>query len=105
MVNPPLRAVWCTVSFDKINFNGRRAVVKFAQNYIRTCIKTTQMSTHICIVLHIMAQQDPKIFNTVDVLEQWGANVATPRLYNHTYGFTAVEQYIVLEAVTGTNVD
>ena len=70
MVNPQLRAVWCTVSFYKINFNGRRAVVKFAENSIRTCVKTTQMSTHICIVLHIMAQQDPKIFNTVDVLER-----------------------------------
>ena len=46
MVNPKLRAVWCTVSFYKINFNGRRAVVKFAENYIRTCIKTMQMSLH-----------------------------------------------------------
>ena len=41
MVNPQLRAVWCTVSFYKINFNGRRAVVKFAKHYIRTCIETT----------------------------------------------------------------
>ena len=70
MVNPQLRAVWCTVSFYKINFNGRRAVVKFAKDYIRTCIKATQMPTHICIVLHILAQHDPKIFNTVDILER-----------------------------------
>ena len=51
MVNPQLRAVWSTVSFYKINFNGRRAVVKFAKDYIRTCIKATQMPTHICIVI------------------------------------------------------
>ena len=59
-----------TVSFYKINFNGRRAVVKFAKDYIRTCIKATQMPTHICIVLHILAQHDTKIFNTVDILER-----------------------------------
>ena len=35
MVNPQLRAVWCTVSCYKINFNGRRAVVTFAKDYIR----------------------------------------------------------------------
>ena len=61
MFNPQLGAVWCTVSFDKINFNGRRAVVKFAKDYLITCIKTTQMPTHICIVLHILAQHDPNI--------------------------------------------
>ena len=53
-----------------IIFNGRRAVVKFAKYHIRTCVNTTQMPTHICIVLHTMAQQDPKIFNAVDVLER-----------------------------------
>ena len=44
MVNPQLRTVWCTVSFYKINFNGRRAVVKFAKDYIRTCIKATELT-------------------------------------------------------------
>ena len=31
MVYPQLRAVWCTIRFDKINFNGRRAVMKVAK--------------------------------------------------------------------------
>ena len=35
MVNPQLRAVWCTVSFDNIDFNGRRTVVTSAKYYIR----------------------------------------------------------------------
>ena len=39
MVYPQLRAVWCTVSFYQINFNGRRAVMKFAKYYIGSCIK------------------------------------------------------------------
>ena len=46
MVYPQLRAVWCTVSFDKINFNGGRAVMKFAKYYIGSCIKTMQMPIH-----------------------------------------------------------
>ena len=45
-------------------------MVKFAKDYVRTCIKTTQMPTHISIVLHILAQNDSNIFNTVDVVER-----------------------------------
>ena len=44
--------------------------MEFAKYDIRSCIKTTQMPTHIFIVLHIMAQQNPKTFNCVDVLER-----------------------------------
>ena len=34
MVHPQLRAVWCKVSLDNINFNGHRAVMEFAKYYI-----------------------------------------------------------------------
>ena len=37
MVYAQLRAVWCTVGFNKINFNGRRAVMKFAKYNIGSC--------------------------------------------------------------------
>ena len=47
MVYPQLRAEWCTVSFDKINFNGRRTVMKLAKYYIGSCIITTQMPIYI----------------------------------------------------------
>ena len=67
MVYPQLRAVWCTVSFYKINFNGRRAVMKFAKYYIGSCVKTTQMPIHIGIILHIVAKHNSKIFNGVNI--------------------------------------
>ena len=82
-------------------------MVEFAKYYISTCIETTQMPIHICIVLHILAQQYPKIFNSVDVLECNAicAILAITRLYNHTHRFTAITQYIVLKAIIGADVD
>ena len=51
------------------------------------------MPSHICIVLYIVAQQNPKIFNSMyssAVPFRYIANIASPRLYNHEHGFTEI---------------